>query len=435
MSSDPFIATADDAGERRSRILFTCFLVFVALYTLAFSVLMTLKNSSYIIGDWLINYSGGFVRRGLIGTFVLAANHATHIPLRWIVFVIQGAVFLLFLWCVYRLSKGIRWTFLMTAIMLSPATLAFTVLESYAGIRKEMLLFAALAWVLCVILSGRWSDAWLSAALSVIVVGLVLSHEALVVGTPYLVAALLIETGSVRRTVKICLAPLLLGSVALIAVILHPGNHAITVAVCNSVGGKLVPFSTPSEDICNGAIQWLEISLPEARALNLPIIRETHMVGLFSLLVFPVFVPLIAQLVMLWRRDKLYREVWVVVGFGLISMVGTAVLFYTARDWGRWLHMQAICLMLILMMVDRRAAPLVERESSPVMRHRWLRAVATVAVFLYVTTWTLPSIGDGGETHGYIENIHMFRHWVPTPPSKPGGKADRSNGAASRSPV
>ena len=431
MPSVQLIVNQEDAGQRRSRMLFACFVVFVGLYTLAFSVVMTVKNSSYMIGDWLINYSGGFVRRGLVGTLVLAVSHATHVPLRWVVFAIQAVAFVVFLVCVYRLSKGLRWTFLMTAIVLSPATLAFTVLESYAGIRKEMLLFAALALVIWVILSGQWSDWMLSLLLSVIVVVLVLTHEALVVGMPYLAAAVLIQTGNVRRTVKICVAPLILGVSALIAVMLHPGNHAITVAVCNSVGGTFVPSSSPSDwsNMCSGAIQWLDLNVAQARAINLPYIRTFHMAREFGLLAIPVFVPPIAQLVMLYRRDKLYREVKVIAGFGLISMVGMAVLIYTALDWGRWLHMQAMCLMLILMMVDRRAASLAGEKTSLLRRNHWMRAAAAVAVFLYATTWTLPTFGP--EVHGYIDNIHMFRHWVPSPvPEK--AASDKGNASTSR---
>jgi hypothetical protein len=317
----------------------------------------------------------------------------------------------------------------MTAIMVSPATVAFTVLDSYAGVRKETLLYASLAMVLCILVYGQWSDGMLSALLTVLVVGLVLSHEALAVGTPYFAAAVLIQTGSVRRTLKICAVPLIAGVCALTAVILHPGNKAIAEAVCSSVGGKLVPFSVPSTDICNGAIQWLEISLPEAKALNFPIIRATHMVRLFSVLVFPVLAPSIAQLVLLYRRDRLRREVWAVVGFGFISMLGTAALFYTARDWGRWLHMQAVCSMLVIMLIDRRGAPMAELRVAPVWRSVWMRAGASVAVFLYATVWMLPSIGDHGIYNGYVHVVHMFRHWVPTPVvSAEGSGAARATG-------
>ncbi len=109
----------------------------------------------------------------------------TEVPLAWVVFAMQVSIFLLFLTCVYRLSKGIRWSYLMTAVLLSPATLTFTVMDPYAsGLRKEILLFAASAFALCVLLSSRLKDWQLSAMLSLMLVGLALSHEALMIGVP-----------------------------------------------------------------------------------------------------------------------------------------------------------------------------------------------------------------------------------------------------------
>jgi hypothetical protein len=385
------------------------------VYTLAFSFLMARGRSNYIIGDWLINYSGGFVRRGLMGTLVLAVHRATHVPFQWIVYPLQSSVYVVFVACVYRLTRGLRWTFLLTAVLLSPSTLAFTVLETYAGLRKEELLYAALALWICVVVAGHLRDWQLSLLLSALVVVLVLSHEALVVGMPYLFAALLIQTGDWRRSLRMSVAPALLGGAALAAVMLHPGNTPIAQAVCSSVGGDL---SAPPEspDICAGSIQWLQYNAAQARELIVPVIREAHMVRLFCLLVVLTLTPVLAQLVLLWRRDGLQREVRVLLGCGAVAMCGTAALFYTALDWGRWLHMEALCLMLMLLMVDPRAPRSALPPASPFYRNRWLRVAASLAVFVYATTWKLPSIGSVGGGYGYIDNIHMFRHMTPGPP-------------------
>jgi hypothetical protein len=404
-----------DASTRGRRALFTCYLAFVAVYTLVFAYLLAHGRSNYIIGDWLINYSGGFVRRGLIGTLVMAVHRAMHVPFIWIICVLQSMVYVVFVVCVYRLTRGIRWTFPMAAILLSPSTLAFTVIESFAGLRKEELLYAALALWICVVISGRLRDWQLSALLTAMVVVLVLSHEALVVGLPYMFAALLIQTGDWKRSLKISLAPMLLGGTALVAVMLHPGNLAITEAVCSSVGGHLGPTASPA-DICSGSIQWLQYNVVQARAQFVPIIQETHMVRLFSLLVVLTMTPIVAQLVLFYRRDGLRREMGVLLGCGLIAMCGTATLFYTALDWGRWVHMEAVCLMLMVLMIDPRAPRDTVPAGSPFYRNPWLRVAASLAVFIYATTWKLPSIGSVGGGYGYIDNIHMIRHWMPGPP-------------------
>lgn len=102
---------------------FTVFLIFIGVYSLAFELWLASGVSPWIVGDWLINYSGGFVRRGLEGSVVLLIGHLTRIPLNLVVYGMQSVVFVLFLWLVWRLVQGIRWTFLIAAVFLSPATL------------------------------------------------------------------------------------------------------------------------------------------------------------------------------------------------------------------------------------------------------------------------------------------------------------------------
>jgi hypothetical protein len=396
---------------RDKRHWFALYLAFVAVFSIAMSVRMTLSMSPYIIGEWLINYSGGFVRRGLIGSVVLMVSHATGAALAWLVFPIQVIVFLIFVVCVYWMTRKIRWTYWMAAVLLSPATLAFTIMDSYAGFRKEFLLFAALAFVICIVVSGKLQDWQLSAILSVIAVGLVLSHEALVVGFPYLFAAVAIQKGSATRALRVFYLPALLGGMALVEVLRHPGNLAITQAICTSVGGTLGSFTAPTDNICSGSIEWLQLTLPQARELILPAIREYRLVRLFSLLAIPTFTPMIVQLVLFYRRDRLRREVRTVAWCAGLALVGTAVLFYSALDWGRWVHIQAICLMLMVLMVDRRAASVETPARAAAVRRPWLRYAAMLAVAVYATTWTLPSIGRDDARHGYVDVIHMLRSY------------------------
>jgi hypothetical protein len=399
-------AGLDRGAGRVKELFFALYLVFVTLFSLALGVRMAGEVSPWIIGEWLINYSGGFVRRGLIGTLVLLIGHATGVALQWIVFPIQVITFLTFIGSVYWLSKKIRWSLWMAAALLSPATLAFTVMDSYAGFRKEFLLFAALSMLICVVLSGRLSDWQLSALLSVMIVGLVLSHEALVVGLPYFFAAVAIEKESAAKAVKLFYVPAVLGAAALVGVMLHPGNLALVKMICTSVGGTFQPFTGLAGNICSGSIEWLELTLPQARERIVPSIRDYHLVRLFGLLAIPTFTPMVVMFVQFYRRDGLRREVMTVLACGVLALVGTGFLFYSALDWGRWVHIQAICLMLMAMMVDRRAGPL------PAVRQRaWVSYAGVAMLALYATTWTLPSIGRDDARHGYLDVIHMLRSY------------------------
>lgn len=390
------------------RGLFGVYLLFVGVWTLWTGAQMARERDPWIIGDWLINYSGGFVRRGLAGALVMLLHRATGVPLEWVVFAIEASVLVVFLAVVYRLTKGIRWSWLMAAVLLSPATLAFTVLAGHeAGLRKEILLFAALAIVVWVLMRGRWKDWQVSALLSIFLVGMALSHEALLVGAPYFLAAVAIQAGSLRRAAKICAVPLVLCVIACAAVITHHGDLATAEAICRSVGGTMGSSKPsafePAVGECGGSIAWLQLGAAQERALIAPAIVQWRLVPLFSKLALLIFGPLVALLYLMYRRDGMRWEVGVVVGCAVISLAGTGVLCYVGVDWGRWIHMQVVCLMLLAMMLDARAAAArVESVRGVARRRVWGRGLAAAALFLYATAWTMPGIGNFGESPGYL---------------------------------
>ena len=56
-------------------------------------------NNGWLIGDWLINYEGGFVRRGFSGEFFLLLNGYLNIELNRLVFYFQfliASIFFIF---------------------------------------------------------------------------------------------------------------------------------------------------------------------------------------------------------------------------------------------------------------------------------------------------------------------------------------------------
>lgn len=396
---------------QKARLWFLFFLTFVALISLTFGFWLARKNSPYVIGEWLTNYTGGFVRRGFLGELILLTGHVTHIRFAWIVFIIQAVTYLLFLACVFHLSRGLRWTGLNWAILLSPATIAFIVLNAWSGYRKDILLAAVLALTLCLLESTRTSDAAFATAMSLLLPTLVLSHEASIVCFPYFFAAFATQRGT-TRAVRILWLPAMLAALATIAAFLHPGNHAIAQAICSSVGGTLEPFGPPTSNVCSGSISWLQLTLPQARQVILPIIREDHYIPRYTLRAILTFAPILAALVLLYRCDKLHREVTVLARCAALGFAGTLVLCYTALDWGRWINMQAVCLMLLILVIDRRApATNTSRQKSSLL----YRTLAFCAVLVYATCWTLPAIGFTEDRQGYLDLARHLLYYARHP--------------------
>ncbi len=342
LAAEPEIGSSGSAAPERvaegwKRWLFGSCLVFIAAYSIWNGVYWVRHNDPWAIGDWLINYSGGFVRRGLPGALVMLLHRASGVRLPWVVFWIQVSVLLLLLGCVYRLTNGIRWSYLMVAVLLSPATLEFTVLDGCSGLRKEILLFAALGLTIYALIDRRWKDWQLSAMLSVFLVGITLSHEALLVAVPYFFAAVLIETVNLRRAARICVLPCVLMGIAFGAVMLHHGNPAQAQAICSSVGGRLDHPGAydPLGGVCAGAISALSLNVSQEHAAIMGWVNLAYLSRLYSLLIFPSLVPVLWLMSRFYRRDGLRNEVRIVLVCACVALPGMAVLAYVGSDWGR----------------------------------------------------------------------------------------------------
>jgi hypothetical protein len=382
----------------RYRRWFGLYLLFVATVSTAYGFLNARRGSGWAMGEWLTNYSGGFIRRGLVGEAVLLLGQATGIKLIWIAFGLQVAVYLIFLWCVYLLTEKLRWGWMVVALLLSPATLSFIVLDPPNGFKKEILLFAALAFVICVLLYSRSRDWQLAVLLSILGVVLVLSHEPLVFYLPYFLGAVAIRTGSLRRTVAVVALPTILCGIAAVTVLQHPGNRAMAEKICSSVGGTLGPFGVADDSICGGSIAWLQQSLAEAHNNVMVAARVHHSFALYGLLAMLSLLPAIAALMMLYLRDGAQREAKIIAVCASVAFAGSLVVFYSGRDWGRWIHIHATCLMLLILMVDRGEQP---AAISPIHLHGAKRWAAVGALFLYATCWTLPAVDIYPARTGY----------------------------------
>lgn len=101
-----------------------------------------------------------------------------------------------------------------------------------------------------------------------------------------------------------------------------------------------------------------------------------------------------------------------------LSLAGTIVLCCVAVDWGRWFHIQAICLLLMLLLIDRKPTPFAASTAPHQHATPRLRPLATAALLLYATSWTLPIYGGKSCLPGYLPyvwptyqtTLHRLKH-------------------------
>jgi len=331
------------------------------------------------LGDWLINYTGGFVRRGLSGEIFLLVGHWLHIAPQNLVPLPQLFLYGTIFSSVWKLTRGSDWSIWEIAIVFSPATLAFPVFRASAGFRKEELFFATLAVLILLML--RETRAWrLSLFLTFTCTAIVLSHEAMLIYFPYLFAALAMRPGELARAVRIAVAPAIASVIAAIFCITHPGTQPQAITICSSLG------YTMSDPLCIGGISMLAQNIHQVHreiiaATSNPEIRVYPVLYALALL------PAVLGLIQLAATKRLQYQVTVLIACAGLAMAGSGVLFYYAFDWGRWIMIHVFSLMLILLYIDQQRRAL----DPPAQTALRPKSVFTAIVLIgYLTTWNLP---------------------------------------------
>lgn len=339
-------------------------------------------------GDWMINYSGGFIRRGLLGQGFLWLWHTTHWPPTLVMTLFQLACYGLFFLFAYRLLAGAPEPGRYALLVFSPAIFLFHIYDPHGGFRKEILVYPLLAWLVWLCRRrGRIPPAITALVSGLLFPALVLSHEMLVVAWPMVLLVLL--WGAPPRNSRLArpaLAALLSLPSALATLAVLHGSRADPrqlLAICHAWG----PYAVP--DCHDGAIAFL------GRDARMGFGLVLHAVGAQRyLVVYPVVAVL--SLLTFWpiraRVGALLQDGWHRVLIAA-SLLGTLALCAVAVDWGRFLDLALIMLFLLSFLpAVTQAAPPQPRAAPGSMRGA-LRRLRLAGLFVFNTLWHIPHVG------------------------------------------
>jgi hypothetical protein len=99
-----------------------------------------LHPTDWTTSEWLINYHGGFVRRGLIGELLLLTNQFLNLNPRYLVYIFE-VILLAFYYYLNNKIYKIKIYAIIVLIIFSPLSFIYPVAESETIARKEILLF------------------------------------------------------------------------------------------------------------------------------------------------------------------------------------------------------------------------------------------------------------------------------------------------------
>jgi flagellar biosynthesis protein FliQ len=314
------------------RLTIVAFLSFVA----AFSALFLYRyhfyedfGNGFIVGDWLINYEdGGFKRRGLSGSIMFFLQDITGVELTKLVLFFQLTSFLIFLTAFVALlwNKKIDWLYI--SLIISPLTfMAYLNDYGYLG-RKEFLLFMLFAIYLVAYRKRNLSKSIATIFLIVISI-FTLLHELFFFYISYFILAdiLLSRRFSLKMSALYFCSALL----PIIGIILlgHNINEGESINLITDRGFQIAQHNIFIESTSMNAVSQIK-----EHALQYILYL---VVWLFGLIHFGYFIRK--------RIPEFKKQLFV---FLPLAITLTIPMFILAVDWGRWIQIHFVLLLLLL---------------------------------------------------------------------------------------
>ena len=134
---------------------FKTYLVIIFLLSVLFLSQKFLYPSDWTTSEWLINYQGGFVRRGFIGEIIYRVHEFSGLNLRYLVFYFEIFLLAIFFILIYNFFKKTYLNELSIFLFFCPIFLIYPLAENEVLVRKEYLFFSIYLIYLNLILSNN----------------------------------------------------------------------------------------------------------------------------------------------------------------------------------------------------------------------------------------------------------------------------------------
>jgi len=127
--------------KTKEKNFFLLYLLILFLSSLVFLFNKHVVGNNFTISEWLINYQGGFTRRGLLGDVAFNLGVLFKIKIRFIIFLFQSLFYLIFIILTFNFLKKIKINLISRLALYTPIFLLYPLAEVEVLVRKETVIF------------------------------------------------------------------------------------------------------------------------------------------------------------------------------------------------------------------------------------------------------------------------------------------------------
>jgi len=342
------------------------------------------NRTVYEYADWLINYQGGFVRRGLIGELLFQFYKLTKINLGFLIFLFVTSLYLLlfanFIYFLGYLKKN--WINLF--IIFSPISILYPVMMSKVTGRKEILFLAFFSLLALVI--NKIKPEKLILYITLFLPVILLSHAGMLFFLPYiLILYFLANIKKSKTQISINTIPfLVITFICVILIFIFSGTDYHVAKICDSIKEFVA-----SDCETGGQIAWLKTSLEYQ-------LNEKRNLDLYPsyLMIYPTALVLgFYPLIYLFFNSKFVDKKYLGINPSVILLVPLFLsipIYYLALDWGRYLHISYICSVFIYFYCMKYKIITANKLKFEYHNKKFTNTFLLALFILYSFSWTIP---------------------------------------------
>lgn len=349
-----------------------------------------IAGNGFIFGDWLVNYQdGGFKRRGLIGSIMFFLQDITGLSLLTIVYSTQMLFYSLFFYLFYKLLQTKEISLLYFTLVISPLT--FMIYFNDGGMvgRKEIIIFTIFVYYLYSLSKNSLSIYKEYTIYLFLIIG-TLIHEITVFYIPYFLLAhyLILGKYDLKKYTLFLLSCII--PAFLIFVFGGRTNEGATLTILAERGVELQSYKYSIFSFTNDLNVHLEM-------------YKDNVIG-YGLYAVSLFIGIAHFGWYIKTETKLKLKS--ILGYFMLVIIYSLPLFYLACDWGRWLQIHFIFLLLILTYKLPKGTK--SFESKPLFSFI-PRNIQYFGIILFLLVWSVKHFDSGFSFNGFLiilfENI------------------------------
>jgi hypothetical protein len=314
---------------------FFIYLSILFLFGIFWLYIKHLVGNDSTISEWLINYQGGFTKRGLIGEICFQIAIHFDLSLRFVIFLFQSLIYSIFLILIYRFFRNIPTNLIIILSIFTPIFLLYPIAEIEVLARKETFVFIGLILFLNISNFNYSNNLPLYYVFFVLPI-ICLIWEPVVFFFPFLASVLVIrlrhnQTTTILSKITICFIPALIVAMIIATNPITPENHSIM-------------ESSLKENFGEDCYMSCGMLLSRSSIIS-QFVQNYESVIFESIIRYPLIILIgFGPIFLLSLNSKLKIEVLFFKNFNnlfypiLLLLTPVLFLFAMGGDWGRWVN-------------------------------------------------------------------------------------------------